>query len=223
MCSFKPRYSKVRSGVDHLSEFAEKQFNMFPGCCATGGSPPGSPAPSRSRAPPDGAAPTHSYRLSPCSAVPGSPFFAPRAMVGPVGPENVPVRRSPRALPFRPGRWSDRRADVARMVRAISLPGVFRAIRHPAPAGGPVLAHPRGHRRRLPGSLNEALKAQGGRPSGSGLRTSGTTFCCSASEEGAIPSYNDGPAFLFEVKPQLMPSGIENDTCSRCGYGAACR
>jgi protein-tyrosine phosphatase len=29
--------------------------------------------------------------------------------------------------------------------------------------------------------------------------------------QGQHPSYNGGPAFLFEVNPQLMPSGIENE------------
>lgn len=27
----------------------------------------------------------------------------------------------------------------------------------------------------------------------------------------AVPQYDDGPAFLFEVNPQLMPAGIENE------------
>ena len=28
-------------------------------------------------------------------------------------------------------------------------------------------------------------------------------------QQGAIPSYDGGPAFLFEVNPQMMPTGIE--------------
>ena len=30
-------------------------------------------------------------------------------------------------------------------------------------------------------------------------------------KEGNVPSYGGGPAFLFEVNPQLMPAGLENE------------
>jgi protein-tyrosine phosphatase len=30
-------------------------------------------------------------------------------------------------------------------------------------------------------------------------------------KEGNVPSYGGGPAFLFEVNPQLMPTGLENE------------
>ena len=42
-------------------------------------------------------------------------------------------------------------------------------------------------------------------------RTSGTTCCTAACGSGPSPSYGGGPAFLFEVHPQFMPAGLENE------------
>ncbi|MEO5768734.1 MAG: CpsB/CapC family capsule biosynthesis tyrosine phosphatase [Polyangia bacterium] len=59
-------------------------------------------------------------------------------------------------------------------------------------------------------SLNEVLRVQGSAPLGLGFENFWDDVLLQRIGERAIPSYDDGPAFLFEVTPQLMPSGIED-------------
>jgi protein-tyrosine phosphatase len=65
-------------------------------------------------------------------------------------------------------------------------------------------------------SINEAhadlaalLRTSGGPHLGLGFENFWDDVLLQRITDGAIPSYNDGPAFLFEVSPQLMPPRIE--------------
>jgi protein-tyrosine phosphatase len=59
------------------------------------------------------------------------------------------------------------------------------------------------------GVLTETLRGNGGPHVGLGFENFWDDVLLRRIGEGSIPSYDDGPAFLFEVTPQLMPSGIE--------------
>jgi protein-tyrosine phosphatase len=57
--------------------------------------------------------------------------------------------------------------------------------------------------------LNETLRGNGGPTLGLGFENFWDEVLLERISGGAIPSYDDGPAFLFEVSTSLMPSGIE--------------
>ncbi len=59
-------------------------------------------------------------------------------------------------------------------------------------------------------TLNGALRIDGGPQLGLGFENFWDEIFLRRMQEGKIPSYDDGPAFLFEVTTQLMPSGIED-------------
>ena len=58
-------------------------------------------------------------------------------------------------------------------------------------------------------ALNQVLAAEGGPVLRLGFENFWDEVLLQRMVDGSIPSYDDGPAFLFEVTPQLMPSGIE--------------
>ncbi len=60
------------------------------------------------------------------------------------------------------------------------------------------------------GLLNETLRGTGGPHVGLGFENFWDDVLLRRMGEKAIPSYDDGSAFLFEVTTQLMPSGIES-------------
>jgi protein-tyrosine phosphatase len=57
--------------------------------------------------------------------------------------------------------------------------------------------------------LNDQLRSDGVAPLGLGFENFWDEVFLRRITDGVIPSYDDGPAFLFEVTPQLMPSGID--------------
>lgn len=59
------------------------------------------------------------------------------------------------------------------------------------------------------GALSETLRGNGGPRLGLGFENFWDDVLLQRIGEGSIPSYDDGPTFLFEVTPQLMPSGID--------------
>jgi protein-tyrosine phosphatase len=59
-------------------------------------------------------------------------------------------------------------------------------------------------------ALNAALAAGGGPTLGLGFENFWDDVFLRRLREGTIPSYDDGPSFLFEVTPQLMPTAIED-------------
>jgi protein-tyrosine phosphatase len=57
--------------------------------------------------------------------------------------------------------------------------------------------------------LRETLRGNGGPNVGLGFENFWDEVLLRRIHERTIPSYDDGAAFLFEVAPQLMPSGID--------------
>lgn len=57
--------------------------------------------------------------------------------------------------------------------------------------------------------LNQTLRGKGGPTLGLGFENFWDEVLADRILSGAIPSYDDGPAFLFEVNTSVMPPGIE--------------
>ena len=57
--------------------------------------------------------------------------------------------------------------------------------------------------------MSETLRGSGGPRLGLGFENFWDDVLLRRIREDSIPGYDDGPAFLFEVTTQLMPSGIE--------------